>query len=303
MTKKTYLLMLALAILSLLSAGCFSLEQEIFLEADGSGDMVMHLSLPDIPEALMKNSPAGNSGQPDPKQMIEELKQKFSATLPPTVQLKEAKEVKRNGAFGFYVVLHFNQLKDLETALDQYSKEGFADQETGAKKKDDSYWKIALERKDNLTTVTQRMFIDFAGGLGNGFLSGDKAKAPEPAVTEEPPPTPKAAPKPAAKRTGKQTARTTKPTAPAEKSKEEEFQPPPMAPDMMKGLLEGDAMQMVFSSLFKFRFIVHAPKNFTETNADIVLNGKTAIWDASMAAFLGEPDAKQKKELLMKVVY
>lgn len=303
MTKKTYLLMLALAMLSLLSTGCFVVEQEIFLEADGSGDMVMHLSLPDIPEALLKNSPAGNTGQPDPKQMIEELKQKFSAGLPPTVTLKEAKEVKRNGAYGFYIVLHFNQLSDLETALDQYSKEGFADKETGAKKKDDSYWKIAMEKKGNLTTVTQRMFIDFAGAMGEGFLGGDKAKASEPAIADEPAPTPKPAPKPAAKRTGKQTTRAAKPVAPAQKPKEDEFQPPPMAPDMMKGLLEGDAMQMMFSSLFKFRFIVHAPNNFTETNADIVLNGKTAIWNASLGAFIGEPDSKEKKELQMKVVY
>ena len=303
MTKKTHLLILTLILLSLLSAGCISVEQEIFLEADGSGDMVMHLSLPDIPEALMKNSPAAGSGQPDPKEMIEELKKKFAAGWPPTVQLKEAKEVKRNGAFGFYIVLHFNQLHDLETALDQYSKEGFADKESGAKKKDDSYWKIALEKKGNLTTVTQRMFIDFAGSMGgmDGLLGSDKAKTPEPVVIDEPPPTPKAQPKQPAKRTGKRTGRAAKPAAPVEK--EEEFQPPPMAPDAMKGLFEGEAMQMVFSSLFKFRFILHAPKNFAETNADIVLNGKTAFWNASLGAFIGETDSKEKKELQMKVVY
>lgn len=302
MTKKTYLLMLFLALLSLLSAGCISVEQELFLEADGSGDMVMHLSLPDIPEALMKNSPAAGTGQPDPKQMIEELKQKFSAGLPPTVQLKEAKEVKRNGAFGFYIVLHFKQLSDLETALDNYSKEGFGDKEGEAKKKDDSYWKIALEKKGNQTTITQRMFIDLAGAMRDGLAGGDKAKTSEPIAIEEAPPTPKTAPKPPAKRTGKQTGRASKPAAPAEKEKEEEFQAPPMAPDM-KGLMEGEAMQMVFSSLFKFRFILHAPKDFTETNADIVLNGRTAIWNASLGAFISEKDSKEKKEIQMKVVY
>ena len=302
MTKKTHLLVLLLALLSLLSAGCISVEQEIFLEADGSGDMVMHLSLPDIPEALMKNSPAAGSGQPDPKEMIEELKKKFSSGLPPTVQLKEAKEVKRNGAFGFYIVLHFKQLSDLEAALDSYSKDGLSDKESEPKKKDDSYWKISQEKQGNLTTITQRMFIDFAGAMGmDGLLGGDKTKASEPVVIEEPPPTLKAQPKQPAKRTGKRTGRAAKPAAPVEK--EEEFQPPPMPPDAMKGLFEGEAMQMVFSSLFKFRFILHAPKNFTETNADIVLNGKTAIWNASLGAFISEPDSKVKKELQMKVVY
>lgn len=303
MTRKSYLLMLFVALFSLLSAGCISVEQEIFLQPDGSGDMAMHLSLPDIPEELMKNSPAaGAPGQPDPKQMIEELKQKFSAGLPPTVQLKEAKEVKRNGAFGFYIVLHFKQLSDLETALDNYSKEGLGDKETDAKKNDNSYWKIALEKRGDLTTVTQRMFIDFAGAMGEGLLGGDKTKASEPAVIEEAPQTEKSAPaRPAKRPVGKQRNR-----AAAQSSKKEQDPPPPpseMPPDLMKGLMEGDMMNLMFSSMFKFRFIVHAPKNFTETNADIVLNGNTAIWNASLGAFIGEKDSKEKKELQMKVVY
>ena len=301
MTKKRYLLMLFVALFSLLSAGCIGVEQEIFLQPDGSGDMVMHLSLPDIPEELMKNSPAAGAGQPDPKQMIEELKQKFSAGLPPTVQLKEAKEVKRNGAFGFYIVLHFKQLSDLETALDNYSKEGLGDKETAPKKNDNSYWKIALEKNGNLTTVTQRMFIDFAGAMGEGLLGGDKAKPSESAVNEEPAPKEKSTPATSTKRAGKRTGRAA--TQSSKKEPDSPQTPSDMPPDLMKGLMEGDMMNLMFSSMFKFRFIVHAPKNFTETNADIVLNGNTAIWNASLGAFIGEKDSKEKKELQMKVVY
>lgn len=43
---------------------------------------------------------------------------------------------------------------------------------------------------------------------------------------------------------------------------------------------------------------MHAPKNISETNADIVLNGKTAIWDASFGAFI-----KEKKPIEMKLTY
>ncbi|MBS1787228.1 MAG: hypothetical protein JST85_05875 [Acidobacteria bacterium] len=296
MTKKTYLAMLFITLLSFLSAGCISVEQEIFLESDGSGDMVMHLSLPDIPEELMKNSPAASAGaaQPDPKQMIEELKQKFSAGLPPTVQLKEAKEVKRNGAFGYYIVLHFKQLSDLESALDSFSKEGLGEQKPNEPKKaNNSYWKVVQEKRGNLTVITQRMFIDLADAFDKKLPDADKEKSAESVAPVEPSPALKQR---ATKRTGRASTST---------QKKEEEPPPPaeMPPDFMKGMFEGEMMNMLLSSLFKFRFIVHAPRNFTETNADIVLNGKTAIWNASFGAFMDEKNPKEKKVLEMKVVY
>jgi len=298
MTKKTYLMILLVALFSLLTSGCISIEQEIFLEADGSGDMVMHISLPDLPEAMMKNSPAAAPGQPDPKEMMEEMKKKFASGLPPTVQLKEAKEVKRNGAFGFYIVLHFKQLSELESALDSFSKDSLGEKEGEQKKNDKSYWKVTQEKKGDLTVITQRMFMDLTDAFGKNPLDGDKEKVAETAVTVEPISAPKAKPKQPAKRTSRRAGRVAAPAP-----KEEEFQPPPMSPNPMKDLMDEEAMQMVFSSMFKFRFVVHAPKNFTETNADIVLNGKTAIWNASFGAFISAKDSKEKKELEMKVVY
>lgn len=299
MTKKTYLMIMLLAMFGLMTAGCFSIEQEIFLQDDGSGDMVMHLSLPDLPEELMKKSPTAGVDQLDPKEMIEEMKKKFSSGLPPTVQLKEAKEVKRNGAFGFYIVLHFKQLSDLESALDSFSKEGLGEQKNGEQtKKDESYWKVVQEKKGDLTVITQRMFIDLADVFGKNPLEGEKEKTTEPAAPVQPTPAPKAQPKQPARKTTKRT----RTAAPAPKQ-EEQPTLPDAPPDLMKGLMEGEAMQMIFSMMFKFRFVVHAPKNFTETNADIVLNGKTAIWNASFGAFIGEKDSKEKKVLEMKVVY
>jgi hypothetical protein len=66
----------------------------------------------------------------------------------------------------------------------------------------------------------------------------------------------------------------------------------------MKGLMDEEAINMIFSSLFKLRFVLHAPKKITETNADIVLNGNIAVWNASFGAF-----AKEKKPIEMKVAY
>jgi hypothetical protein len=46
------------------------------------------------------------------------------------------------------------------------------------------------------------------------------------------------------------------------------------------------------------RFVLHAPRKITETNADIVLNGNIAIWNASPGAFFTE-----KSPIEMKVTY
>jgi hypothetical protein len=63
-------------------------------------------------------------------------------------------------------------------------------------------------------------------------------------------------------------------------------------------LMDEETINMIFSSLFKLRFVLHAPKKITETNADIVLNGNIAVWNASFGAFV-----KEKKPIEMKVAY
>ena len=52
MSGKTCFATIFLAVLCLLTSGCFNIEHEIFLEPDGGGDMVMYISMPDIPAAM-----------------------------------------------------------------------------------------------------------------------------------------------------------------------------------------------------------------------------------------------------------
>jgi hypothetical protein len=84
-----------------------------------------------------------------------------------------------------------------------------------------------------------------------------------------------------------------KPAAPKEENHFENMETPGM-----NGLLDEKTMNMIVSSLFKLRFILHTPKKIAETNADIVLNGNTAVWNATFGAF-----AKEKKPIEMKVTY
>ena len=44
--------------------------------------------------------------------------------------------------------------------------------------------------------------------------------------------------------------------------------------------------------------MLHTPTPITDSNADIVLNGKTAVWNCSLAAF-----SKEKKAIEMKACF
>ena len=66
----------------------------------------------------------------------------------------------------------------------------------------------------------------------------------------------------------------------------------------MKAISSGRDDTSLVSSILKMRFVLHTPKKITETNADIVLNGNIAIWNASLGAFI-----KEKKPIEMKVTY
>lgn len=301
MNRKTCFATIFVAVLCLLTSGCFSIEQEIFLEPDGSGDLVIYFSMPDIPEAMKKNAP---SPQQDPQKLLDELKQKFATELPPAIKLKEAKEVRRHGAVAFYIVLHFNQLNDVESMLDKFSKESLSEkgQAQSLASKGESLWKIQLEKAGDLTMITQRFYADIMGAMGGamgGVMGAGKPESaqapsdPSPPVKSQASVTPKSASGPAGKGTTRRTARGAKPVAPKEENPFES-----MADNPMKGLMNEEVMSMIFSSIFKLRFVLHAPKKITETNADIVLDGNIAIWNASFGAFV-----KEKKPIEMKVTY
>ena len=98
----------------LFATGCFSIEQEIFLNADGSGDLVVFISLPDFPEKMggLEMTP-----KKTPADALAEFKKELTTALPPTITLKEAKEVKQNGVQSIYAVFHFSKLDDIQRVL------------------------------------------------------------------------------------------------------------------------------------------------------------------------------------------
>jgi hypothetical protein len=286
MNRKTWFAPIFVMVLCLLTSGCISIEQEIFLEPDGSGDLVMHISMPDIPEAMKKNAPPS---QQDPQKMFNDIKQKFATEAPPTIKLKEAKEVQRNGAISYYLVAHFNHLDDVTSMLSKFSKESL-NKNPGSK--DDSLWNVRLEKAGDLTVITQSFYADLTGASETDKQPSAKAQI-NPIVGIQSSTTYESAPKPAAKRATRRTTRNAKPVAPKEENPFES-----MADGNMKGLMDEETMNMLVSSLFKLRFVLHAPKRINETNADIVLNGNTAVWNATFGAF-----AKEKKPIEMKVTY
>lgn len=292
MKRRTCLATVFVAALCLLTSGCFTIEQEIFLEPDGSGDLVIHVSMPDFPDDSKKNLPPMT--EQDPEKLIEDIKQ-ISKDLPPTLKLKEVKELRRNGARAYYIVVHFNQLKDVDSISKRFS-EGLAPKEGAPSSNSQDEYKIEVNKVGDLTVITQRLYLDMAGLLEKG-----KSENAPPPIDPPPPVEP---PKSVAKKSGvnqpgKRGARQ-KPNPTATKAGAAKEENPAEGPpaDMMKGLLDEEVMKMVFSAMFKLRFVVHAPKNISETNADIVLNGKTAIWNASFGAFI-----KEKKPIEMKLAY
>jgi hypothetical protein len=308
MYRKTSIATIFLAVLCLLTSGCYSTEYEIFLEPDGSGDMAIYLSMPNIPEAMldmMKKD--GSPPQQEFQKLFDEVKRIFTNDLPPTIKLKEAKEVRRHGAFAYYIVLRFNQLNDLNLMFDKYTKAAAhkAGMAESAASKIESFWKIQLEKAGDLTMVTQSFYFDLeaiAAAMETGKKESEKSPNDSPApVKPQASVTPKSGSKPARKAPTRRTAPSDDPVAPKED---------PTFDEAMKALFGEGMLSLLVSSMLKMRFVLHAPKNITETNADIVLNGKIAVWNASLGAFVPDltalvTDKKllEKKPIEMKVTY
>jgi hypothetical protein len=256
-----------------LASGCISIEQEIYLQPDGSGELLLHIGLPEFPEEMKQNAPLGAAG---PEATLQKFKDEVTRNLPPTVKLKEAREVKRNGTQGFYAVFHFQQFKDVETLMAQVMKESATDAQTGAKKP--SEWSMQIEKAGNLTHFTQRFFAD---------LSESNASA----AAEVKLKTPEAADKPAPRKSRRSTQRRAAARKPVA---------PPASPDPFAAMGADLSKQLepLLYGIVKFRFVLHTPTPITASNADIVLNGKTALWNASLAAFV-----KEKKPIEMKASY
>ena len=229
-----------------LTSGCFSIEQEIFLNADGSGKLVMFISFPDLPE---KMGPAEVGSKQDPTKTMADFKKELTTALPPTIKVVEAKEVKQNGVQSIYVVFQFKQVRDVQQVLANFGKTSLKDNDMGSAPQ----WTLNLVKQGSQTLYTQRFLVDVdakAEAKTSVTING-KEQAKKPSVEEDK----------------------------ASKDMEEQLKP-------------------LLLSIVRMRFVLHAPAPITSSNADIVLNEKTAVWNCSLAAF-----AKEKKPIEMKASF
>ena len=232
----------------LFATGCFSIEQEIFLNADGTGDLVVFISLPDFPEKMgaLEMTPKKTPGD-----ALADFKKELTTALPPTITLKQAKEVKQNGVQSIYAVFHFQKLDDIQRVLANFGKGSLKEGDIGS----DPQWSLQIEKKGNKSFYTQKFLLDVDA----------KAKAEikaEVTVNGQ-----------------KQEQKKSPEEDKASKEMEEQFKP-------------------LILSIVRMRFVLHTPTPITDSNADIVLNGKTAVWNCSLAAF-----SKEKKAIEMKATF
>jgi hypothetical protein len=307
MNGKTGLATIFLAVSCLLTSGCFNVEQEIFLEPDESGDMVIFISVPDIPEDLMKGLPGLQEQKLfDENKLIEEIKLSFEQQLPPGLKLKDAREVRRHGARAFYIVVHFNNLKDINSMLGKFSKLSNESAQTlqalSNVPLDDWGWKIQMEKSGDLRVVTQSFYVDLIGLMGamksekseNGKAPGDSSTPIESPASISPNSTPEPT------SNGTKSRRDSKANSAAPK-KADPFKGDgdPFKGSAPMGVLKDEkTMSLILSSILKMRFVLHSPRKITDTNADIVLNGNIAIWNVSPGAFV-----KEKKPINMKATF
>jgi len=232
----------------LCATGCFSIEQEIFLNADGSGDLVVFISLPDLPEKMVGGD---LTVKKNPTNAISEFKKELTAVLPPTITLKEAKEVKQNGVQSLYAVFTFKQLEDIQRVLANFGKSSLKDGDIGS----DPVWSFQIDKRANKNFYTQKFLLDIDA----------KAKAEvktEVTVNGKP-----------------QEQKKSSEEDKASKEMEEQFKP-------------------LILSIVRMRFVLHTPSPISDSNADIILNGRTAVWNCSLAAF-----SKDKKPIEMKATF
>jgi hypothetical protein len=228
-------------------SGCITIEQEIFLNADGSGEMVMYLSLPDLPEEVSKQA----AGKKTPEEELAKMKQELTAQIPATLKLKEIKEVRQNGVRGIYAVMQFKQLKDVEGLLANFGKNSLKESAFG----DNALWSIAVERAGDKNLFTQKFLMTME----------DKKKAAKPANQN-------------AEKTGE-----AKPSEDKATEGMQDFE---------------EQLKPLILSLMRLRFTLHTPAPITSSNADIVLNERTAVWNCSLIKF-----AKEKTPIEMKASY
>lgn len=227
----------------LLATGCISIDQEIFLNADGTGDVAIIISLPDLPE---KMAGAELTTKKSPAETLAEFKKELTTALPSTISLTEAKEVKQNGVQSIYAVFHFKQLDDIQRVLANFGKGSLKEGDIGTAPQ----WSLQIEKRDNKSHYTQKFVIDVDSKAKAEVKAGKPGDKQQPAEESK-----------------------------ASSEMEEQLKP-------------------LLLSIIRMRFVLHTPSMISDTNADIVLNGKTAVWNCSLAAF-----SKDKKPIEMKATF
>ena len=232
----------------LVASGCFSIEQEIFLNADGSGDLVVFVSLPDLPE---KVAGAELTSKRSPVDALAEFKKELTTALPPTITLSQAREVKQNGVQSIYLVFHFKKIDEVQRVLANFGKGSLKEGDFGS----DPQWSLRIDKKENKSFYNQRFLLDV------------EAKA--------------------------------KTEVKAEVTVNGQKQEQKKSPEEQKASNDMDEqLKPLILSIVRMRFVLHTPTPITESNADIILNSNTAVWNCSLAAF-----SKEKKAIEMKATF
>jgi hypothetical protein len=230
------------------AGGCFSIEQEIFLNADGSGDLVVFISLPDLPE---KVAGAELTSKKSPADALAEFKKELTTALPPSITLSQAKEVKQNGVQSIYLVFHFKKIDEVQRVLANFGKSSLKEGDIGS----DPQWSLRIDKKETKSFYNQRFLLDV------------DAK--------------------------------TKTEVKAEVTVNGQKQEQKKSPAEEKAANDMDEqLKPLILSIVRMRFVLHTPTPITESNADIILNSKTAVWNCSLAAF-----SKEKKAIEMKATF
>jgi hypothetical protein len=155
-------------VICLLTTGCFSIEQEVFLNADGSGDFIVHVAMPDFPQELLASMKG--AGPENPAGEIDKITKELSTNIPPTITLKEVKQVRQNGALGFYIVYHFKDLSEMGAVLANFGKDSFKGNELSAKPE----WSVNLKKSGGRSVYTGTFLMDMSDSL----KKQEKTKAP-----------------------------------------------------------------------------------------------------------------------------
>ncbi|NOT62787.1 MAG: hypothetical protein HOP19_21470, partial [Acidobacteria bacterium] len=175
-TNQSWLAFACLLLLVVTTSGCISIEQEIFLQPDGSGDLLLHIGLPDLPEDAKKSAAGGGN----PAEAMEKFKREVVAKLPPTIKLTTAKETKRNGTQGFYAVFHFQDVREVQKLMAEILKESTEGAPGTTAKSKPPEWTLRYSKQGSVANFSQTFYADVKteAGAKAGVTTSQPKAAP-----------------------------------------------------------------------------------------------------------------------------